>query len=84
MVNMAASINICKEHDNNECEHYCLDCKKHICLSCTQIGEHSTHDHCTIEQAVVQCRDVMKGTSGKCDEIIKGVKEEYDKIRSTI
>ena len=78
----ARSINICEEHDNWECEHYCMDCKKDICLSCTLIGEHSRHDHCTIEQAVTQCRDVMKGTSTKMDEMIKSLDEGYEAMKS--
>ena len=76
----ANDVQVCKEHDNCECKHYCKDCKKNICLVCTLIGDHSKHNHSTIAQAVTEFRNGVKETSTAVDEMIKGLDEGYAKI----
>ena len=78
---MAANdVQVCVEHDNCECKHYCKDCKKNICLVCTLIGDHSKHNRCTVSQAVTEFRDGVKETGDTVDKMIKSLDEGYDKI----
>jgi len=79
-----SSIRICEEHDNCECEYYCMNCNKNICQTCTLSGEHSGHDHCTIELAVIQGRDVMKVTGEKTDDMFKGLNERYEAMKAKL
>jgi len=70
---------VCKEpeHHDTQCEHYCNNCKKLVCIFCTQIGKHSTHCCCTSAQAVAQCKN---RSADKLDEKIKKLSEGYLKI----
>ncbi len=34
---------MCVVHPRNQCETYCLTCRRRVCIQCT-IGDHKTHD----------------------------------------
>jgi len=72
---------VCKEHYcehcNSQCEYYCSDCKKLICIFCKQIGKHSNHCCCRSEQAVPS---EVKSSADKIEKKIKQLSEGYLKI----
>ena len=79
---LATTMQVCNEHliSDAKCEHYCSDCKKFICILCTQIGKHSKHSYCTSEKAVAQYKNKLKESANKIDEMINDLSEGVFKI----